>query len=199
MTRTVAAFDVDGTLTRRDTLLPFLASVVGWPRVLTALGVHARDLARDRDVAKEQVLTKLLAGVPDERLRGLGAEYAQRVRIEPGMRDRVRWHREQGHEVVLVSASLDLYLTEVGERLGVDRVLCTSLEYADDACTGRLVGGNCRGAEKAARLRAYLSESGDDGVTLWAYGDSSGDTEMLAMADHPVRVKRARIRSGTAT
>ena len=48
-----------------------------------------------------------------------------------------------------------------------------------------MLGGNCRGAEKARRLRAYLHS---DDVELWAYGDSAGDTELLAMADHPVRV-----------
>jgi phosphatidylglycerophosphatase C len=193
VTRTVAAFDVDGTLTRRDTLLPFLASVVGWRRVIAALGAHAPGMARSRDAAKEALLTRLLAGVADEPLRALGLEYAQRVRIEPEMRERVRWHREQGHEVVLVSASIDCYLAEVGRLLHADRVLCTSLEFGDGGrCTGRLIGGNCRGEEKAARLRAYL---GDDDVTLWAYGDSRGDTEMLAMAHHPVRVRRGRMLS----
>ena len=185
MSRTVAAFDFDGTLTRRDTLLPFLASVVGWPRVIAALGADALTMAGGRDVAKERLLVRLLSGVPEERLRTIGAEYAQKVRIAPEMRARVEWHRAHSHDVVIVSASLDCYLAGIGESLGADRVLCTSLEFAGDTrCTGRLVNGNCRGAEKAKRLRAYLG----DVVTLWAYGDSSGDTEMLAMADHPVRV-----------
>ena len=47
--RVVAAFDFDGTLTRRDTLVPFLALVVGWPRVAMALAACAPSLVRDRD------------------------------------------------------------------------------------------------------------------------------------------------------
>ncbi|MCZ7535193.1 MAG: HAD-IB family phosphatase [Acidimicrobiia bacterium] len=90
----------------------------------------------------------------------------------------------------MVSASLDTYLGEVGRRLGVDTVICTKLEVGSDgAYTGRMDGGNCRGAEKARRLTAHLDSVG--GATLgWAYGDSSGDREMLAMAEHPVWVSR---------
>jgi phosphatidylglycerophosphatase C len=85
-----------------------------------------------------------------------------------------------------VSASLRAYLDEVARRLGVDALLCTELEVDDDGrCTGRMKGGNCRGPAKATRLRAYL---GDREVTLWAYGDSAGDREMLALADHPTLV-----------
>ena len=193
--RTVAAFDFDGTLTHRDTLLPFLASVRGWPRVAAALGRHAHRLARDRDAAKELVLVRLLAGLPDEEVREAGRVYARTVRVRPEMRARLEWHRQEGHDIVIVSASLDVYLGEVARSLDVDHILCTTLEVGADArCTGRLVGGNCRGPEKATRLRAHLGDQEDGEIVLWAYGDSRGDLEMLAMADHPVCVKRGRLR-----
>jgi HAD superfamily hydrolase (TIGR01490 family) len=194
VTRTVAAFDFDGTLTRRDTLLPFLASVRGWPRVAAALGTHAHRLARDRDVAKELMLVRLLAGLPDEAVREAGRVYARSIRIRPEMRARLEWHRQEGHEIVIVSAALDVYLGDVARSLDVEHILCTTLEVGADAvCTGRLLGANCRGPEKATRLRAHLGDEQDGEIVLWAYGDSRGDLEMLAMADHPVRVKRGRL------
>jgi phosphatidylglycerophosphatase C len=194
VTRTVAAFDFDGTLTRRDTLLPFLASVRGWPRVAAALGTHAHRLARDRDVAKELMLVRLLAGLPDEAVREAGRVYARSIRIRPEMRARLEWHRQEGHEIVIVSAALDVYLGDVARSLDVEHILCTTLEVGADAvCTGRLLGANCRGPEKATRLRAHLGDEHDGEIVLWAYGDSRGDLEMLAMADHPVRVKRGRL------
>ena len=99
-----------------------------------------------------------------------------------------------GHEVVIVSASLDVYLDEVARSLGVAHLLCTGL-VADERgrCTGHLRGANCRGAEKVARLRALF---GDDDVELWAYGNSRGDDEMLALAHHPVIVRRSRMPGG---
>ena len=49
--------------------------------------------------------------------------------------------------------------------------------------TGQLEGGNVRGPEKVRRVREWL---GAGEVELWAYGDSAGDRELLAAADHPV-------------
>ncbi len=199
----VAAFDVDGTLTRRDTLLPFLATVRGRANVLAALAAESYGLARaaapggDRNRVKERLLTRLLAGRPYDEVaragRAFGARVAERA-ISPQMRDRITWHRAHGHAVVLVSASLDVYLEEVARSLGADHLECTSLEI-DDAgrCTGRIAGTNCRGPEKAARLAALLQRELTD-AQLWAYGDSRGDRDMLAMAHRAVRVRRGRMR-----
>ena len=69
-------------------------------------------------------------------------------------------------------------------------MLCTHLE-ADAAgrLTGRLDGPNCRGPEKERRLRAWLTDRGLEKATLWAYGDSRGDRELLALADRPELVR----------
>jgi phosphatidylglycerophosphatase C len=199
--RTFAAFDFDGTLTRRDTLVPFLASIAGRATVLRALGAESPQLALvaagrgNRDVVKERVLTRVLAGRSyadvEAAGRAFGAELTRSAITTEG-RNRIAWHLREGHEVVIVSATLDVYLDEVARALGVAHVLCTGL-VADERgrCTGRLRGANCRGAEKAARLHALF---GDDDVELWAYGNSRGDDEMLALAHHPVRVRRGRVR-----
>jgi phosphatidylglycerophosphatase C len=198
--RVVAAFDFDGTLTRRDSLLPFLARVVGWPRTAFAMArvfpqlVLAQIGKADRDAAKERLLVRLLAGRSYDEVARVGAAYAGDLvarAIRPEMRDLVAWHRAQGHDVVIVSASLDVYLHQVGTLLDVQSVLSTQLAVdAHGACTGGMLGGNCRGPGKADRLRAYL---GDEPVELWAYGDSAGDAEMLAMADHTHRARHGRL------
>jgi phosphatidylglycerophosphatase C len=198
--RVVAAFDFDGTLTRHDTLVPFVATMAGWPRTLGGLVRVAPRLGlasigrADRDDAKARFLAPLLHGRAHSDVRARGVAYGDTLvarAIRPSMRARVAWHRAQGHEVVIVSASLDVYLDRVGELLDTQAVLCTRLEVDDtDRCTGQMLGGNCRGPRKAERLREYL---GATPVDLWAYGDSAGDTEMLAMADHVSRARRGRL------
>ena len=194
-----AAFDFDGTLTRRDTLIPFLVTVAGRAAVLRALVAESPRLALtaagrgNRDVVKERVLTRVLAGRSYAEVeaagRSFGAEIA-RSAITADARDRIAWHLREGHEVVIVSAALDVYLVEVARALGVAHLLCTGLVSDERGrLTGRLRGANCRGAEKARRLRTLF---GDDDVELWAYGNSRGDDEMLALAQHPVRVRRGR-------
>ncbi len=93
---------------------------------------------------------------------------------------------------MFVSASFEVYLREIGRRIGADAVLGTRLEVdRSGRCTGHLDGPNCRGPEKEARLRRWLADNDLTGVPVWAYGDSSGDDQLLAMADHPMRSSTA--------
>jgi phosphatidylglycerophosphatase C len=195
--RAVAAFDFDGTIARRDTLMPFLASVAGrGPFARAALGRAHRFASvvagrGDRDAEKEALVGRLLAGRAAADVAAAGTAYADRLwarqRFRPEMLDRLAWHRAEGHRIVIVSASLDSYLVPLAPRLGVDHVISCSLAAEDGVLTGLLVGGNVRGPEKVRRLQSWLD---GEAVELWAYGDSSGDDELLALADHPTRVKR---------
>ncbi len=194
----VAAFDFDGTLLAGDSFLPFLIRARGRRPVLGAGPALLRALGsqRDRDAAKAVLVHRLLQGYPARELAALGEAYSHELlgRLRPSMAERVAWHRQRGHRLVLVSASLDTYLAPLGSRLGFDAVLATGLEIgADGLLTGRLQGANCRGREKEARLRAWLTATFDGAVPeVWAYGDSAGDRELLAMADHRVFVGRGR-------
>ena len=70
-------------------------------------------------------------------------------------------------------------------------VVATRLEVDPDGrCTGRLAGHNCRAAEKLIRLDRWLADHSltRSDIELWAYGDSAGDRELLAAAQHPVWV-----------
>ena len=195
--RTVAAFDFDGTLTRRDTLLPFLVQLCGPSRVAWALASEAPVLASvalgrgDRDAGKARLLARVLAGLPMAAVQAVVDSYAADVtarRLRPDTVTRLRWHVRNGHDVVVVSASPELYVAPIVRRLGVLTVLATGLEVdAADRLTGRLLGANVRGPEKERRLREHL---GSEPVTLYAYGDSTGDRELLAMADVGLQVRR---------
>lgn len=197
----VAAFDFDGTLSKRDNLIPFLRRAAGTGRVNAALfSALGPLLAGRRDGAKAVLMRRSMRGIRADHLREVGTVFADHV-LATHMRDdvveRARWHAEQGHARVIVSASLHAFLDPIGERLGFDGVIATDLEVADDGrCTGRLRGANVRGSEKARRLDAWIAAH-LDGATpvVWAYGNSGGDSALLARADHGVRVGRARLRT----
>ncbi len=198
--RNVAAFDFDGTLSRRDVLVPFLVRACGVAAVSRAVARAAPGAVRarlgrttggvhHRDATKAAILRDLLAGRPASWLEGQGEEFAATLpgRLRAEMVEKVRWHRAEGHRLVLVSASLGAYLRPFARDHGFDHVIAVELA-ADDAgvLTGEMVGPNVRGPEKETRLRAWLGDDRPGG--LWAYGNSSGDRELLAMADHPVWV-----------
>jgi phosphatidylglycerophosphatase C len=193
----VAAFDFDGTLARRDTLVPFLRRACGTHRVAAAAGLAALGRSRrERDLLKVAVLARLFRGMPAGRLDALGRGYVPTLvgLLRPEMVERVRWHRDQGHAVVIVSASLGAYLRPLAEHLELDAALAVELVAgADGLLTGEVVGGlNTRGPEKVARLRAWSDQRLGPAAAfeLWAYGDSAGDAELLAAADHPTWVGR---------
>ena len=195
--RTVAAFDFDGTLTYRDTLVPFLVRVRGRVSVARALAAASPLLLRaaagmePRQRAKEAVLIRTLNGWWLDELRPVAGDFARDL-VEQGLRPdrmaRLRWHQGQGHEVVLVSAGLDLVVAAAGRLLGCTDVLATQLEVdRHGRVTGRLFGDNVRGPVKVLRLREWFGA--DPPARMWAYGDSDGDTEMLAKTDVPVRLR----------
>lgn len=203
MGRKIAAFDFDGTLTRRDTVFPFLVRVCGRRRVSRALARVAPSAGRarldkgrpgaehHRDQTKALLLRELFTGADPSRLAEQGEAYARTLRsqLRAQVADQLRWHRDAGHELVIVSASLAAYLVPFGADQGFDHVIAVELVTGPaGVLTGAMSGPNVRGAEKATRLRRWLGGTEPD--VLWAYGNSSGDTELLAMATHPVWVDR---------
>lgn len=191
----VAAFDFDGTLSRRDTVVPFLRRFAIRPGVVPHAVRELRNVIgglarRDRDVLRAAATRAVLTGVPHRVVRDTAEAYAGEVfgQLRPDTVERLNWHRDQSHRTVIVSASYEEYLLPIADRLGVDAVLATRLDIdAAGRCTGRLAGANCRAAEKVRRLDEWFAATGftRDDVELWAYGDSSGDAELLDHADHP--------------
>lgn len=199
---TVAAFDFDGTLTRGGSVVAFLLRVRGPLPVAAALVKQGPALARAAvlggsaaDSTKEALFMRLLAGVPLEDAERIGAEFAAshlRRRIRPDTRARLQWHRDQGHRVVVVSASPECYIRPAAELLGADASLATRLATGGSLLTGRYEGKNCRGAEKYARVMGWIRSQGlgPGQPVLWAYGNSRGDRRLLEAADHGVDAGR---------
>lgn len=189
---TVAAFDFDGTLTHRDSLLPFLLFDQGWwrftlkmARVSPVLTAYALRMIRN-DRAKESLLTAFLGGRPLAEIEASGTRFATTHipgMLKPEAWERFLWHKSQGHVCVLVSASLVHYLTPWAKTAGFDHVIGSHLATDEHGVvSGRLHGGNCYGEQKAERIREWL---GSTEAIVYAYGDSRGDRELLAMADYP--------------
>lgn len=191
----VAAFDFDGTLTWRDTLLPFLRRLLGWPQLLWVLLICSPWLAAfalrlmSNHRAKAVLLRASLAGRPQDEVERCAQAF---VRDELpsqwrpwGLRQLVQ-HQQAGHRCVIVTASTSLYMHRVGASLGADAVLCTEMELVEGRYSGRMATANCHGEEKVRRLQAWLvAEYGADHATvLHAYGDTRGDLPMLRLAKH---------------
>lgn len=185
----LVAFDFDGTLTARDSYTAFLKWRAGPARY--ALGMArlgpaalAYPFHRDRGRLKAQTTREFLAGVPRQQLEEEARAFAKETAHGLLRADAVatwRWWRAKGAKTVIVTASPEIIVAPFARALGADALLGTQLAYdGDDRVTGAFSCPNCRGDEKVSRLKAHF---GEDVHLAAAYGDTSGDTAMLAIAD----------------
>jgi HAD superfamily hydrolase (TIGR01490 family) len=182
----LAVFDFDGTITRGDTLLPFLrfcnpdGFVLRAARALPALAGFALRLL-SRDAAKEAVLRVFLGGASRSQLERRGESFARERlpgMVRPEAQERLVWHKARGHRCVLLTASPDVYAEPWARAAGFDDVLATRLQYDErGGFTGRFDGANCRGEEKLRRLEAEFGDLA--GLRIFGYGDSPDDRVFL--------------------
>lgn len=195
----IVAFDFDGTLTIRDSFTEFLrwrAGAGGWAlglvKLAPAVAAYARD--RDRGRIKAASVREFLRGVPRAELEAEAEAFAGEVWSQFMRPDALKvwndWGAKGAHRVI-VTASPETTVAPFARRLGAEALLGTQLVFdGEDRVTGAFATANCRGEEKVRRLRAVY---GDDVHLAAAYGDTSGDTEMIAIAQEKgFRVFRAR-------
>lgn len=195
MNEGVAIFDLDRTLTRRDTYVPFL---FGWfirhPWICCRLAKLLFPACLfmcgklDNTAMKEACLTAFMAGADRQRANAYAEWFARRIvrtGLRPKARIRIEEHRQRGDRLILASASLDLYVEPLGQLLGFDRVIASRCAYDGKAVGGRLLGKSLRGEYK---LQAILAALGNDGAKVIAYSDHASDLPLLRWAGKAVVV-----------
>ena len=192
----VALFDLDGTLTWQDTLLPFLLGFLKrhphrllrlWPLPF-ALYCYWRD--RDRGALKSSVIRMAMGGASRQVLEAWAESFVSalkpRHKFRPLALAILETHRAAGDHPVLLSASPDLYVDHIGRMLGFERTLCTELVWSGDRLDGHLKTQNRRGEEKL-RCLAWLREQYRD-LPIIAYGNSASDLDHMRHADRALLV-----------
>ncbi len=205
----LAVFDLDGTITRGNTLARYvvgllirrpwqLASVL---RVAPALvGYFFGRL--DRGELKARLLQATLGRRTRAELAAWTAQFVPRLLARSVRADALRTieaHRSRGDRLVLLSASPDLYVPAIAAQLRFDEVLCTGLSWTNDHLDGGLTTPNRRGAEKTRCIVALASRH--PGLRTAAYGNEAADLDHLRRVDEPLLVcgsRRARRQAAVA-
>ncbi len=186
----LALFDFDGTISNRDSFLLFVRKTVGLGRFCTGMAQLSPRIGRfllkcypNHDL-KEDVLTRFFKGCPVPEFRKAAETFCLGTVpfiLRRQAESRLRWHQERGDRVAVVSATPELILGPWCHQHGLD-LLATRLQVTDGKLSGRIEGENFRGLVKVKQIqnRYRLSEYKE----IYAYGDTSGDKPMLAMATH---------------
>jgi phosphatidylglycerophosphatase C len=181
-------FDFDGTITTRDTLLEFIRYYHGTVKFTSGFVLSSPWLLLMKlklypnYKAKEKVLQWFFAGEDVETFDRKCYEFSEKVLpalIRPKALVEIADHKRENSTVVVISASAENWVRPWCERNGLG-CLATRLEQRDGKLTGSISGFNCYGAEKERRIKECYQLS--DYNEVFAYGDSKGDLEMLALA-----------------
>ena len=196
MSRPIAAFDFDGTLLNGDCMLILhrlvrspIGQLVDGLQLLPALLLWKSGL-RSTTWFKQVFLRLLLTPAMQTRSLEQRHQLLQHTlanalwrRLRPEALARLDWHRQQGHRLVIVSASPRCLLQPIAERLEAE-LIATETTDPTSGKPIRLTSANCKGPEKIERLAQWLQEPLSN-VELHAYGDSRGDRELLQSATYP--------------
>lgn len=196
----MAIFDLDGTLARGDTFVKYIAGfIMRRPmrvfRCLSLSGAILRFLSGLVSAAhmKERVLIAALGGSDRAEIRRYTTDFLDRL-IPEGMSKRglktLEQHRKLGDTLVLLSASPDVYVKELGQRLGFHEVICTQVLWKGNQLSGELCGPNVKGEEKVQcllRLKTRFAEA-----VVVAYADHISDFPLLRAVDTGVLVNGSK-------
>ncbi len=207
MTQTAFAFfDFDDTLSKGDSIFPFLLYCIRRglaPRrqlFKAAAGFLRWKIQPSSGRAVKEMTLSFIKDRTVEEMDGISRDFFRDVQqkffFEDAAPELFRL-REQGAKIIVVSASSDLYMRILPEFLPVDAVISTVCEVKDGKYTGK-IGKNCKGEEKVRRINAWLDTQGlsIDREKSSGYGDSPSDAYMMRLTARAnlVNPKRKLIR-----
>lgn len=190
-TYSIAAFDFDNTLISKDTLMHFTSYCFGIKKLLTGMLVLSPILLLNKlgfissDRAKAKFLSFYFKGMKIGEYLGKCDSYSREIEkhIQKEAIDKLNWHRQMGHKIVIVSASIEDWIKPWAIKNEIDLVISTKIEIRNKEVSGNLSSPNCSGAEKVKRFLEQFPSK--DEYQLYVYGDSKGDKELLQIADFP--------------
>jgi phosphatidylglycerophosphatase C len=199
----LAVFDLDGTITRHDTLASYVIGLLRkrpW-RLLRLLRIAPAAFGYwrgrlDRGALKARFLQVTLGRHTRTELQGWADQFVSRLLARGVRSDALRAieaHRREGDVLVLLSASPDLYVPQIAARLGFDEVICTGLSWTAGHLDGALTTPNRQGAEKTRCISELAARH--PGQRIAAYANALADLDHLRRADEPLLVcgsRRAR-------
>ncbi len=186
----VYAFDFDGTITRRDTLLEIIRFACGTRRLMLGAALYMPMLMLMKLrlypnwKAKQKVFAHFFGGMEIEEFDRICRDFAlfNKALLRPKAIDTIARALQEGSKVIIVSASIENWVRPFFSDFG-DKVMvsCTRIDVRNGKLTGKFLTMNCYGSEKVKRIETAFPFRKT--YELYAYGDTEGDKAMLNYAD----------------
>jgi len=191
-------FDLDKTITRSDTYISFLVSILAHrpQRIFHSLwlpfavAIHKLGI-KNNSWLKTVFFRAIVAGSNRDQMEKWVNQFITKVlakEIYSNARITIEQHKQLGHKMILASASFDLYVNELGKQLGFDEIICTLSSWNDsNQLKGEISGTNCYGESKLNRLKVHFGSERNQWHII-GYSDHHSDEPMLNWVDEPIAV-----------
>lgn len=185
----IAFFDFDGTITSRDSMIEFVKFAHGEVKfyqgiiflspILLALKLNLINNQK----AKEKFIYHFFKHLNKQEIDSLSTRFLASLDkiILANALEKIKWHKQNNHEVVIVSASIESYLIKWCQKHQL-HLISTKLEFKNQILTGKFANNNCYGIEKVNRIKEEYDL--DEFKNIYVYGNSKGDREMLNLGTH---------------
>jgi len=181
--------DLDGTISRKDSMFKFFSFihkrsflVLNFLKSLPYFFLYFLNLI-NAGSAKSQILRIFFNKFSEAELKILAEDFATYF-MKDIKKSAINYlekvSSEADSEVYLVTASLDIWAQPISKALNI-KLIATKSAFRNHKFYG-IDGENCNGSEKIRRIKEILNLQDFD--TIYAFGNSKGDKEMLGIADH---------------
>jgi phosphatidylglycerophosphatase C len=184
----IAFFDLDGTITEKDTLFEFLKEFVSRKKILInliiifPLIILSKLKFIDSGKPKAFLIFLCLNKIPESQIRKKAEDFSL-LRLpqlmRPSMDRRLEWHKMQKHEIVIVSASFDFWIRPWSIKNGYS-LISSEINFHDGFITAEMRGKNCKGQEKLRRVKSFFNLQ--EYEYIYAYGNEKSDRYLLNIA-----------------
>lgn len=198
-------FDIDGTLYRDSLMVEHFKRLIKYEIIDPAIWHNsAKDAFHDWDMRQgnyDNYLSKVSQIYLDS-MKGLNRDYMDFIsnqvinlkgdRVYRFTRDRINWHKNQGHIVIFISGSPDYLVSKMAEKYGVTDYCGT--EYTVDE-KNNFTGEIIQMWDSNSKYEAILNFVKKYDINLdesYAYGDTNGDLSMLKLVGKPIAINPAK-------
>ena len=192
----LAIFDIDYTITRKETLMEFFKYLVSkdiknikfLPRALYSGLMYVVKVYDERRV--KECFLKFIENIDEAELAKLTKSfYDERVSkiLYKDALEMIKKLKKEGYMVILISASPEFYVKEFYAIKEVDLIIGTKFTFKDGKFIRKMHGNNCKGEEKVRRLNEVLKEKNIkvDFKNSYMFSDSLSDKPLLDLVGNP--------------
>ena len=108
--------------------------------------------------------------------------------IKPKSREKIKHHQQQGHTIILITATNTFIGTPIAQYLDIKHIIATQPKIINERYTTEIEGTPCFQEGKVTRLNEWMTRNNKNLKGSYFYTDSINDLALLEAVENPIVV-----------